>query len=59
MEKVHAMEEWRGIAGCEGCYQVKCIHRLVAEAFIPNDDGRPQVNHIDGDKANNAVENLE
>ena len=110
VEKVHAMEEWRDIAGYEGCYQVsscgrvkslerpiyradgslhrmqsekiladrvntygyhlvllsnmgatetKCIHRLVAEAFIPNDDGRPQVNHIDGNKANNAVENLE
>ena len=121
---MHAMEEWRGIAGCEGCYQIsscgrvkslerpiyradgslhrmqsekiladrvntygyhlvllsnmgatetKCIHRLVAEAFIPNDDGMnyddPTQNlhihlsaglqDIDGDKANNAVENLE
>lgn len=54
---------WNGYSRVGLCVKEKkkrCkIHRLVAEAFIPNPDNLPEVNHKDGNKLNNHADNLE
>lgn len=59
--KIHTT--WNGYSYCILCrYANKkhiAIHRAVAMSFIPNPLSKPEVNHKDGDKSNNRVDNLE
>lgn len=43
----------------DGTRKYDRMHRIVAKTFIPNIDNKPVINHKDGNKANNCVENLE
>lgn len=47
-----------GLSNGDKC-KMKFIHRILAEAFIPNPDGKTEINHIDGVKDNCRLENLE
>lgn len=51
---------YRIVTLCKDGKQCKVfVHRLVAAVFVPNPDNKPEVNHKDGNKANNMASNLE
>lgn len=43
----------------EGKYVKRSMHRLLMQTFVPNPDNKAHINHIDGDKSNNDLDNLE
>lgn len=63
--QLKAANSWNGYLavslsmGARGLKKKEMVHRLVARAFIPNPENKPEVNHLDLDKENNAVSNLE
>ncbi len=60
MKKTDTIQGYRKVVLCRDAKRKNaCIHRLVAQAFIPNPKNYPQVNHKDEIKTNNCVDNLE
>ena len=64
-EKILKCSELKGTGypavslGSNNNFKSMLVHRLVAQAFIPNPDNLPEINHIDNNKNNNHVNNLE
>jgi hypothetical protein len=58
--KPNGINQYRNVSvHVDGKLKTVRAHRLIAIAFIPNPEGKPEVNHIDGNRENNSVTNLE
>lgn len=55
----HSQEYLSVELNADGKHKSYSVHRLIAAAFLPNPENKPTVNHIDGNKLNNCVANLE
>ncbi|MFW5411600.1 HNH endonuclease [Aerococcus urinaeequi] len=53
----HEYMEYHLYKNCKRYHEY--AHRLIAKHFIPNPDNKPFINHIDGNRANNSIKNLE
>lgn len=62
-DRDHSMRDRKGYLTVDlydgGQRSTERVHRLVAKAFVPNPDNKPEVNHKDGNKHNNNANNLE
>ena len=58
-QRHHEAEYWLVDLYKDNVGETRTVHRLVADSFIPNPNNLPEVNHIDENKENNCVDNLE
>ena len=58
-QRKHPAGYWTVMLYKDKVAETRTVHRLVAEAFIPNPNNLPEVNHIDENKENSRVDNLE
>jgi len=59
LRKLYINEYYVFNTGVTGSTKTIRVHRAIAQCFIPNPENKPCVNHIDGNKLNNSIENLE